>query len=257
MSLASDQRALYGLITGFGSGDSQTAKRLVAGGRGLSPVRRVRIYGDQYFWRMYEALAQDFPKVTSQLSERVLGEVVKRYSTDCPSRHSDLGRFGARFPTWLSRNKVEGARGDFADLAELEWAHTECFLEAAATPIDAAAMARVPAKQLPQARLTFVPACRLLTLRHSVAAAFEALGGNRPLPPLDGSKQALVVWRKELTVFHAVIGPEEARALNAAMAGKPLSRVVAHFGRASDPAQAAFAAVGSWVTEQMVAAVQA
>lgn len=256
MSLAATQKELYALITGFGGGPKAAAGRRVKGTRGLDPVRRVRIYGDQYFWRMYEALTLDFPRVAAQLPEKTLQAVVKRYARDCPSRHWDLGRFGAHFVDWLERHPVKGARADLVDLARLEWARTEAFLAPDAAPIDTAAMARVPPGRLPQARLTFVPSVRLLRCGHEVAALFEALKAERALPAPDATPQALVVWRKGFIAWHAAIDRDEAKALGAALKGKPLAQVVAHFGRREDPAKAAFAAVGSWVTEGMVAGVQ-
>ena len=77
----------------------------------------MRIYGDQYFWRMYEALTQDYPKTASLMAERTLRQVVKRYATDCPSRHWDLGRFGSRFVEWLATHRVSGARADLVGFA--------------------------------------------------------------------------------------------------------------------------------------------
>lgn len=256
MSLAATQRELYALITGFGGGPKAAASRRVKGTRGLSPLRRVRIYGDQYFWRMYEALTLDYPRVAAQLPEKTLQSVVRRYAQDCPSRHFDLGRFGAHFVPWFERNPVRGARADLVDLARLEWARTEAFLAPDAAPIDTAAMARVPPAQLPHARLSFVPSVRLIRCRHEVAALFEALKKDEAPPAPRAAPQALVVWRKGFIAWHAAIDRDEAKALEAAQKGKPLFEVVAHFTRRADPAKAAFAAVGSWVTEGMVAAVQ-
>jgi hypothetical protein len=175
VSLAATQKELYALITGFGQGPKAAAPRRVKGTRALPPLRRVRIYGDQYFWRMYEALTLDFPKTCSQLDEAVLRQVVKRYARDCPSRHWDLGHFGVQFVRWLQTHKVKGARADLLDLARLEWARNEAFLAPDAAPIDAGAMAAVPPETMPAASFTFVPSCRLVQCAHPVAALFDAL----------------------------------------------------------------------------------
>jgi hypothetical protein len=263
VNLAQTQKQLYALITGFGEGPRAAAPRIVKGTRALSPLTRVKIYGDQYFWRMYEALTLDFPKTCSQLPEATLRKVVKQYATQVPSRHWDLGRFGSGFVAWLAKHPVKGARRDLIDLAALEWARSEAFLAADATPIDAAAMARVPADKLPGAVLSFVPSCRLVWCTHEVAALFEALRADSGLKTPDSRKapkpnaqpQQLVVWRKGFLAWHSVIALDEAKALKAALAGKPLAAVVAHFGRREDPASAAFTAVGSWVTEGMISGV--
>jgi hypothetical protein len=256
VNLAQTQKQLYALITGFGEGPKKAAPKIVKGTRALPPLTRVKIYGDQYFWRMYEALTLDFPKTCSQLPEATLRKVVKQYATQVPSRHWDLGRFGSGFVAWLARHPVKGARKDLIDLAALEWARSEAFLAADATPIDAAAMARVPADQLPGAVLSFVPSCRLVWCTHEVAALFDALKDEKkPARPI-AQPQQLVIWRKGFLAWHSVIALDEAKALRAALAGKPLAAVVAHFGRREDPASAAFTAVGSWVTEGMISGVK-
>jgi hypothetical protein len=257
VSLAADQKQLYALITGFGAGPTKAAPRLVKGTRALNPLRRVRIYGDQYFWRMYEALTLDFPKTCSQLDEPVLRRVVKQYAKDRPSRHWDLGRFGSGFVEWLGAHQVKGARADLVDLARLEWARNEAFLAPDAAPIDAVAMARVPPEALPGAVLAFVPSCALVTCQHEVAALFDALKAGKKAPRPTAAPQHLVVWRKGFIAWHAVVDADEAKALKAALAGKPLAQVVMHFGRRANPAEAAFKALGNWVAEEMVSAVRA
>lgn len=256
MSLAADQKQLYALITGFGGGPRKAAGKLVKGTRALNPLRRVRIYGDQYFWRMYEALTLDFPRTCSQIDESVLRRVVKQYARDCPSRHWDLGRFGSGFVQWLQTHPVKGARADLVDLAKLEWARNEAFLAPDGTPIGASAMAQVPPDALPGATFSFVPSCRLVSCQHEVAALFDALKAEKQPARPKAVPQQLVVWRKGFIAWHAVVDADEAKALKAALGGKPLAQVVMHFGRRDHPTEAAFKAIASWITEEMVSAVR-
>jgi hypothetical protein len=65
----------------------------------------------------------------------------------------------------------------------------------------------------------------------------------------------VVVWRAGFEVFHARMDLDEARALEAALAGEPLSVVCAEFARRDEPAAAAFAALSSWLGEGWVAAL--
>jgi hypothetical protein len=63
------------------------------------------------------------------------------------------------------------------------------------------------------------------------------------------------VWRTGFEVFHAPLAMDEARALETARAGEPLSNVCAAFELREDPAGAAYAALSSWLDEGWIAAV--
>ena len=63
-----------------------------------------------------------------------------------------------------------------------------------------------------------------------------------------------MVWRAGFEVFHGRVQLDEARALERARDGEPLSTVCAAFVEREDPAGAAFAALASWFDEGWVAA---
>jgi hypothetical protein len=64
-----------------------------------------------------------------------------------------------------------------------------------------------------------------------------------------------LVWRKGHEVFHVAVEPDEARAIEALQAGGTIEAACEAFAGREDPAVAAFTAIGSWVTESMVARV--
>jgi hypothetical protein len=63
------------------------------------------------------------------------------------------------------------------------------------------------------------------------------------------------VWRKGYDVFHLPLTPPEAEALFAAGKGRTLARVLGAFADQPDGARAGFAALSTWVDQQMVARV--
>jgi hypothetical protein len=105
------------------------------------------------------------------------------------------------------------------------------------------------------ARLEVIPALRVLVLEHDAAAVWGRLENGEPAGEPVARRSGVVVWRAELEVFHAPVDLDEARALDAAVAGGPLSRVCAELEHRDDPAAEAFTALSSWFEEGWIAAI--
>lgn len=168
---------------------------------------RLHVYSSMFLFRQVDALRADFPQTAERLGDERFFAVVRGYVREHPSEDPDLGRLGRRFASFLRRD--DAALGA---LAELEWARSEVFLDAEATPIDAAEFARA-------LRIHLVPALRLA-----------------------GRK---AVWRSGFEIQEADLSPEEARALELALEGASFEDVCGAFG---DPGSA-FEALQTWIGE--------
>lgn len=253
MTLAETQAAFHALATRAADPPS-AAEDFLVGSPELGAAERVGIYADMYLWRLADALREDYPKLAALLGGERFLALAEAYARQHPSDRPDLGQFGRRLPAFLRRFPAP-ERGDLADLAALEWARSEVFFEAPATHAGRDALAGLGPEAFLDARLELVPAFRLLVLDHDAAAVWRLLERGEPAgPPLPGPV-AVAVWRAGFDVFHARVDLDEALALEAAGRGEPMARVCAAFGRATDPAGAAFAALASWLDEGWVAAV--
>ena len=66
----------------------------------------------------------------------------------------------------------------------------------------------------------------------------------------------LAIWRPAFEVFHTSLPPDEAEAVRRARAGATLEEVCAAFALRPEPAQAAFAALASWLDEGWIVGVE-
>lgn len=173
---------------------------------------RLHVYANMFLFRQVDALRADFPQTAERLGDAKFFEVVRAYVREHPSQHPDLGRLGRRFASFLRGNGGFGGGEALADLAALEWARSEVFLEAEAAPLTADEFART-------LRIHLVPALRL--------------------------SGRTAVWRREFEVREAELSASEARALELALEGAPFEEVCGAFG---DPASA-FEALRSWIGE--------
>src|SRR5437763_1002781 len=78
--------------------------------------------------RLVAALREDFPLVEKLLGAEGFSALASSYAAAYPSDHFSLGRFGRAFDTFL-RERPARWRRDLADLAALEWARAEVFVE--------------------------------------------------------------------------------------------------------------------------------
>ena len=255
MTLAETQALFHAAVTRPDDDRSVDIQRCFAGSRELSAEERVGIYADMHLWRLVDALREDYPKLAALLGDERFFGLAEAYVRKHPSRHHDLGRIGIHLPEFLGAHP-DPRRLDLGDLAALEWARAEVFVEAEAEPVREHTLSALPANEFLQARLRLVPALRTLTVEHDAVSLWRALEGGEPPPPPVHGTRAIAVWRSGFDVYHTELAADEARALDALAAGEPLARVCEAFDGREDAAKAAFDAISSWFHEGWIAAVQ-
>jgi hypothetical protein len=247
---------LFGELLRRGPGaDPARLEACFAGTAELPAAERVGIYAGMFLHRQVDALREEFPRLAGLLGEERFLALCQDYLAAHPSEHHDIGRLGRKLADFL-RGRPDAGRPDLADLAELEWARSRAFWAAEAEAAGPEALAALGPEAFAAARLRLAPSLHLLFLRSGAAALWRALeAGEEPGPSLPGPS-AVAVWRSGDRVLHATIGPDEARALAAAMAGEPLSGICAAFEGGDEPAAAAHAALSSWIEEGWVSRLE-
>jgi hypothetical protein len=255
VNLARTQAALYKLIVDSPDAEPASAARIVQETAELSPLQRVEIYGHQYPARMYESLSDDYPKLLAVLGEGEFGELTQAYMRTNPSQYADLGRFGQKLEEFLRTHQHAGARADLADLARLEWARAECFLEADAPVLARDGLATLAPDAFVSSRLRLIPALRHLSFEHDVVGLWNALQAKRRKPRVRATACHAVVWRQGYAVYHSALSAPESEALAVALRGGTLAEVMEPFAEQKNGAKAAFKALASWLAEGMVSSL--
>ena len=204
----------------------------------LSAEARTRIYADMFLFRQADALGEDFPKLAALLGHEAFVELVSRYVRAHPSEHPDLGRLG--------RHLASFCEGQAADLAALEWARCEVFVEAddiALGPEEFVATLGSPG--FARQSLALVSALRLVRMKHDALGLWDALEEGRASPDTGSGPGRAVVWRSGYEVFHVAVDEDEAHAVELALQGATLADVCGCF----DSPELAFAALQGWLGE--------
>jgi hypothetical protein len=247
MRLAELQERFFELATR--APDARPAAECFVSTPDLSAEERLDIYANMFVWRQIDALREDFPKLAQLLGDEGFYATAESYLRAHPSTHPSLAQLGRHFASFLAESP--GPRPDLADLAGLEWARCEVFVEAhvlAATP------GLVSGPDPAHIVLRTVPALRLLSLRHEVLSLWKDLDDGKAAPLPRAQPTAVAVWRKEFVVFHVGLAAEEASALRRAMSGATLGEICEVFAERDDAVQVALSAVASWFAEEWIAA---
>jgi hypothetical protein len=253
MTLAETQAAFHALATRT-EAPPVAATDFLVGSQELAATERIALYADMYLWRLTDALREDYPKVAAVLGDERFFALAKAYATAHPSDHPDLGRFGRRLPSFLRRFPAP-ERADLHELAALEWARSEVFFDAPADPVGRDALAALDRAAVSEARLELIPALRILRLEHDVHTTWRRLDDGETGGPVLAVPTAVVVWRTGFDVFHTMIEPDEADALERAVVGERLAAICEAFAGRDDPPAAAFAALVSWFDEGWIASI--
>ena len=88
----------------------------------------LEIYNRQHWFRLIDALSEDFPGLQAILGAKRFRTIAKAYITECPQSFS-LRDLGSRLPLWLGshRELLQPNERLARDMANLEWAHIEAF----------------------------------------------------------------------------------------------------------------------------------
>ena len=139
----------------------------------LTSFERLEIYNRQYWFRVLDSLAEDFPGLRAVVGQKQFDRMTRKYLTECPSQSFTLRNLGSRLPIWLDEHEeFAESHGDLAlDMARLEWAHIEAFDSAERQPLTSTQIAGLDG----DTKLSLQPHIRLLKLHYAVDDILLAL----------------------------------------------------------------------------------
>jgi hypothetical protein len=199
--------AAEGMRRTTGDGRSMTAEAsaFIKPNRLLTSFERLEIYNRQYWFRILDSFAEDFPGLRAVVGQKQFDGLARRYLTDCPSQSFTLRNLGSRLGSWLEAHaEFTEPHGDLAlDMVRLEWAHIEAFDSAERQPLTPAQIAGLNG----DAKLSLQPYIRLLKLQYAVDDILLALkGSSRDVATLNSRSRAkwLMQFGEQAEIFMAV-----------------------------------------------------
>jgi hypothetical protein len=225
--LEAPQGAAQGLeeLAKEGALSAESLESWIASDDRLSALGRVDIYANMYFYRLRDSLREDFPKTVQVVGDEGFHNLVTDYLLAHPSSHWSMRYVGLRLPDFLKSHRLLEAFPFLADLAAVEWAHTDLFQMENAPVLTREELAAVPPERWGDLRFRVTPAVALLGLDWDVAALWGVLERGEAATGARRTSQDLLVWREGFLVEHAPVDADEAEALRALMAGRTFGTI--------------------------------
>lgn len=163
------------------------AEELLKHGPNLQPAESLELYHRQYWFRILDSIAEDFPILRRIAGEQPFWALMEAYLLACPSSSFTLRHLGRGLADFTaSWEEVDGQkRRWFSALARLEYAYMEIFEAAEWTP--------VTPEQFATAELGLQPHVKLLKLPVPADLCREW----EDFSPVDDAMTYLAVWRPE------------------------------------------------------------
>lgn len=166
----------------------------------------IGVYARMYASRLYDTLADDYPKLRAALGDDRFGDVVRRFLAAHPPTSFTLRDAGLALPGFLRGDDPPWA----ADLAALERARIEVFDGGDAVPLAQDTVAAL-GEALPELVLAWVPSSVVVPLAWTVDDTWSAIEDGEPHAEPTEEPRVVLVWRRDVAVLHRTLDADEAR----------------------------------------------
>ncbi len=220
-------------------------------------AQRAGVYTSAYFARHHDVIMSDYPMVEALIGHEEFHPLVARYLERYPPDDPSLRFVGARVPAFLSEHPLSARFPFLADLARLEWARVDIFDVKDVIPLVPADLATIPEDAWPGLTFELVPAFRLIKLDHPVQELWQAIHDETPVSAVGRAPTTIIVWRRDLIVYHRAVSGGEAAALALLQTGAPFATVCECFveeGGVDGAAEKAFGALLQWIADAIILA---
>jgi hypothetical protein len=262
------QRLLYRLITAVsGVAEGLAAERelgatgldaLVLGDGRLSAEARVDIYANMYFYRILDALKEDFPATLAVLGAGNFHNLVTGYLLEYPPTEPSISECGRHLSAYLRRHPMRERAPFIADLARLERASAEVFQAPDAAPLEPDALRSIAPADWPALKFRIQPAAQILALDWQVSELLRAVEEHREWQAAEQGAVKMLVWRSSARVFYRDLEKVEADALEAIARGATFSEIcdlVAADTSIEDPIATINRMLARWLSDSLLTSV--
>jgi len=209
----------------------------------LSSFERLEIYNRQYWFRVIDAVSEDYPAVRAVLGTEKFDELILAYLKETPSTSWTLRDLSGELPAFLNAHSAFAGRKRrlAVDVARLEWAYIEAFDGRHLAPLTAEDVQSFS----PESKVSLQPHIRLLDLYYPVDEIVLAVHRATPesdivsnaaverkpknsgeIPAIRQERIYLAVHRYDNSVYYRRIAREAWRLLRALSRGASIAESI-------------------------------
>jgi hypothetical protein len=204
----------------------QVLENLILPNSRLSATGRLDIYANMYFYRIRDAIADDFPAVMGVIGKERFHNLITEYLVAYPSTSWTLADAASRLSHFVRMHSLQIELPFLANLTQFEWALCESFYASDTTPLKREDLVQLAPDAWPQLVFSPVASLRLVSTDFDVRATREIAdktgteNGIKVIPAPAPRKSQIIVWRQNYDVMHRYCHVHEALVLSCFMNGK-------------------------------------
>jgi hypothetical protein len=254
-SLRALQQAFWALITApTGVSDALEQQpthawlpRAIASNR-ASPVERLDVYANMYFYRLLDNLTADFSALAELMGEVAFHNLITDYLHAFPSREPSARNVGQSLPQFLRAHTPREPW--LSDLAALEWARIDVHDRADEPLLTHTDLQQAAQRAFGELTLKLIVAHTQLLVTYAVEPLWRAARDGAPQPRPERSEHWVLIWRSaDCRVHHRALEPDEAALLAQLTSGQPFVELCAKLRAELDDeaaAQRALSKLSAW-----------
>lgn len=164
-----------------GSSIVEEAARYIIPSPTLNPDKRIEIYNQQYWWRLFKILHVNFPTLLRLFGYRAFNEeIATPYILRYPPDHWSTVLIGERLPRWIQENYHDTDKALVLSTAVLDWAFIACSVSPRYPPLDLRELDRKSAEQLLTVPFFLQPTVRLFFWQYDLLTFRAAFIDREP-----------------------------------------------------------------------------
>ena len=183
-------------------------------------LERLAIYQDGYFYRLYNALVDNFPLLASIMYEDEFSQLITAYIRNYPSHERGLQFFGQQLPSFIRSYHLNNEFPYLSEVSTLDVALLSASLAANQSSLQLESLTRLTEKQLEQLKLQFAAHVTCLEFKYNIIELWSSGQLNMFDPVKLESTQTILIWRKGLAnQFRIISNDLEHQALKFVLSG--------------------------------------
>ena len=173
---------------------------LIIGDQQLSAVDRVGIYANAYFYRLLDAIKEDFPVTLATIGDAEFHNLITAYLVEYPPHRPSINDASQNLAAFVRGSELAARWPFLHDLVRVERAIVEVFLGVDAKPLGFEELRPIVPDQWPLIRMRSHPSLQVLECEWRIDTMMRAFQtGDTPARP-SHERTSILVWRNNCDV---------------------------------------------------------
>ncbi len=173
---------------------------LIVGDPQLSAVDRIGIYANAYFYRLLDAIKEDFPVTLAAIGDAEFHNLITAYLVEYPPQRPSINDASQNLATFVHGSQVALRRPFLHDLVRVERAFVEVFLGADAKPLGFEDLRPIAPDQWPLIQMRSHPSLQVLECEWRIDTMMRAFRADTTPPQPGHERTSILLWRKNCEV---------------------------------------------------------